>query len=226
MPLYRYEAIDPEGVVVEATMRAGEPDEVITQLRARDYEVRRVEEADVAASTRDRVPRRQRHDRPPPAPRTVEKVRGGWLGTGAFMVLFGSLFGGIGLVVGLAQLVAAVSGAGRGFYIGALIGLTFAAVGGGFIIQYLRMSRRLRRLLEHGAVAEGVVTSTGVDGSVRMNGRPAYKMGYTFRTVYGDQIDGSLRTFNDAITEYVDGEPVWIVFDSEDPDNNSLWPRV
>ena len=222
MPEFRYEATDPRGTEVTATMFGVDPDWVITELNARGYEVHRVEEVEEEPATSERrVPSSPRHSSPPPAPRDVPRVGFSLANPGTFAIGFGALFGGIGLLVAAGNFISAGP-----FTFGALFGGVFGLIGGSAFVAGVRNRSRRRWVLEHGAVAEAVITGTGLDATMRVNGRNPYKMAYDFRTAAGAEVEGFVRTFDEEITGYMPGEPIWVVYNPDRPRQNAVWPPL
>jgi hypothetical protein len=124
--------------------------------------------------------------------------------------------------------VFSIVGIGTGLWVFVLVGLlvllVFGGIGFGVLYWGRQRSNRLIQTLANGVPAEGVVTDIQLDTSVRVNGRSPWRVSYTF-TANGLQLAGSQQAWNRDET-LQPGTKVYIVYLSQDPGINSVYPPL
>jgi len=155
---------------------------------------------------------------PPPVPRPVSfgRIRKSKPGA-SFGLLFGSIFGGIGGGLGLTFFVLGlVVGLWLFVLIGGLFTLIFGGIGGTFFVLGVRSVAKARRLWQHGAVARGELLATGLDTSLRVNGRHPVSLEYAY-TVDGRRHSGSERSWQRHLLQAPPGAPLAVLYDPQHP---------
>jgi hypothetical protein len=165
-------------------------------------------------------------DPPPPPPRQLPKefVRRARRAS-QFELLFGSIFGGIGTVLGVIFTVVGIS-AGLWVFVlvGPLLVIVFGGIGFGVLYWGRRRSHQLINTLTVGLAAEGVINDIYIDDTIQMNGRSPWKVHYTF-TVGNLQVAGSQQAWNRDVTLQPDTK-VFVVYEPQDPGSNSIYPPL
>lgn len=206
MAHFRYE-ISEGGVDLTATIEARDETEALARLRAIGLSPGGVTRlAPPVPLATDPI----WSEEPPPTPRS------GRAGPWSFTILFGLPFLIIGLGVSLADLPSIHLSS-------ILFGGLFVLIGGSLSGSGFRRWSRWHKLVRFGRHVRGHVTTTGFDTRVKINGRPAYKLGYTYE-VRGESYDGSVSTFNAKVTEFVEGDPIWVLHDQANPERSTSWP--
>ena len=163
---------------------------------------------------------------PPPPPRQLprEFVRRA-RHSSQFELIFGGIFAGVGLFVGLVfTLIGLTTGEWLFVAIGLPIGLLFGGVGFGVLFFGRRRSRRLLKALAEGTATSGTITEVYVDNTIQVNGRSPWKVVYAF-TANGAPQDGSGQAWH-ADPTLAAGAPVHVVYLPGDPGQNSLYPPL
>lgn len=180
-------------------------EDALAQLRDMGLDPAVIKELDF--EDRDRV----LADPPPLPPRPVGRAWG-------FRVLFGVPFLLFGAGAGIAMLVT-----GNLFLL--IHTLAFGTVGFVLTVFGYRTSRRWRDVVRDGQPTQGAVTATGYDGSMRLNGRPAYRLRYSYE-VGARRYDGKVSTFAKEVERYSDGDGLWVLYDPEEPSVSAPWPAL
>lgn len=145
--------------------------------------------------------------------------------TTRFELIFGSIFGGVGLVLGLVFIpVGLASGILVFLILGPLFLLVFGGIGFGALAWGQRRSKRLLQALEEGVSAPGRIEEIYVDESVQVNGRSPWKVRYAFEAG-GVRYDGAQQMWN-RDPALVPGTQVHVVYMPNDPGVNSVYPPL
>ena len=163
---------------------------------------------------------------PPPPPRELPKefIRRAQH-VSKFELLFGSIFGGVGVFLGLIFFVIGLTTFIWLFaLIGLVIGAIFGGIGGAVLYAGRRRSRNLLQVLSQGEVTTGEIDAVALDYSVRVNQRHPWRIGYFF-TVAGVRHAGSGRAWT-ADETLQPGAPVHVVYLAMDPGRNSIYPPL
>jgi hypothetical protein len=165
-------------------------------------------------------------DPPPPPPRTlpaefVRRIRK----TASFETIFGAIFGGVGVLIGLIFVPVGI-GAGLLLFVGLglLFTLVFAGIGFAVLAYGRRKVNRALAALERGVAVIGRIESVELDYSVRVNQRHPWSVTYSFVANGVRQVGSQQAWHPDEETQ--SGAPVYVLFLPEDPGNSSLWPPV
>jgi hypothetical protein len=102
-------------------------------------------------------------------------------------------------------------------------GLLFSALGVWIVWLGWRGASRRLRALEWGDTAKGELLSLQPDTSEEINGRNPWRIDFTFE-VRGEKQVGSVSCWDPSTELRQPGEPVWVVYDPEDPRRSALWP--
>lgn len=162
---------------------------------------------------------------PPPAPRSISS-RYVWrlLSSDAWSVVAG-IFGILGLVftlVGSGLTVAVITAfVGLPFL---LLGLCFLAFSIPVFIWRYRNAQKIMRVLREGAVTQGEITAADEQYSVRVNGRHPWIVRYRF-AVEGKTYEGKVSTLNPPGAAVSAGRPARILYLSDAPQWNSIYPH-
>ncbi len=165
-------------------------------------------------------------DPPPPPPRQlpsafVSRARR----SGHFELLFGAIFAGVGAFVGIILTTVSIStGEPLLAGIGLPISLLFVLIGGIALWLGRRRSSRLLHALTDGIPANGTVEEVYLDTTISMNGRSPWRVSYSF-VAGGIPQEGSARTFHRSALMQA-GDPVFVVYDANNPGVNSLYPPL
>lgn len=171
-------------------------------------------------------PRRQlRLQMPPSPPREISPnyawrllTQDAWVISAGIFVLLGGIFTlvGGGLTLGL---------------ITAFVGLPFLGLGlvflfGGLGVLYWRyqIAANAANVLKLGLATKGEITALEPNYNVRVNGRTPWTIKYKFR-LDGKDYEGSVSTLNHPGFELQEGSPTIILYLSDKPENNQLYPH-
>jgi hypothetical protein len=165
-------------------------------------------------------------DPPPPPPRQLpaEFVRRA-RSASRFELIFGSIFGGIGVLLGLVFIPIGIASAIPVFLIlGPIFLLVFGGIGFGALYWGRRRSSRLITVLAEGLAAPGTIEDIDVDVSVQVNGRSPWKVQYAFE-VNGVRFAGAQQMWN-RDPELAPGTRVHVVYMPQAPGINSVYPPL
>ena len=230
MVAYRYRALDADGVRFASTIDADSLDEAVETLGARGFTVQSIEvdagvdEGSPVHNHAGPTPRLEPiADRPPPAPRTVDRKSITAPG-GMVLLLVGGIFTVVGSIFVLTGIGLLLSGNNVGWAIG---GFPLIHLSIGVAMLYYSLSRRAerRRIAETGESAVAVIQSTGYDTKVRINGRNPFKIEFDFE-VDGAAYSGKRSTMNSDITNHQLHDRIWVLYDPADPNKNIEWPPL
>ena len=154
---------------------------------------------------------------PPPVPRPLPKgfeFRQKW--SGNILAMVGVIFFLIGGFIFFAFLL-------LGLLIGTPLPLLFML--GGFIMLLIgrRHARRTLNAFKRGAVVEGKIFGIAQDQSQTMNGVHPWKLTYHF-PVGAQLVEGSVVSWDSTITARAAGQPLWVLYLPEDPEQNTAYP--
>ena len=101
--------------------------------------------------------------------------------------------------------------------------LPFVAIG--LFIISAGVYKAIKRLsvLEHGEVAEGVVTNAGLNMDVSENGRHPYAIQYVY-DVGGNRYSGLMNCWDEVSTAFIPGDQIWVVYNEKG--DSSIWPPI
>lgn len=162
---------------------------------------------------------------PPPAPRSISNryawrlMRSdGYAITGGIFAFLGFLF----IVIGLPLVFAIVT-----IFVGlpfTLLGLGFLGVGVGLLVWRHQQALRIVRVLRDGQAAEGRILTLEMNPSVRVNNRHPWEIEYQYQ-VFGREYVDRITTLNTPGPQHQPGQPVWILYLPQTPENSSLYPH-
>ncbi|MBL9146837.1 MAG: DUF3592 domain-containing protein [Verrucomicrobiaceae bacterium] len=156
---------------------------------------------------------------PPPAPRKlpstyVKRVR--W--TENIATLVGLGFTGIGLLIAVPMLA-------NKLWLPALIPGFFLLGGVSMFRHGWKSAAGRLRAFKSGKAVEGRIERVGIDASQQINGRHPSRVVYHFPI--GDQWhEGQIITFDTTATLRSSGQPVWVLYNENDPNENAIYPPL
>lgn len=112
-----------------------------------------------------------------------------------------------------------------GSLIFSLFPLVHLAVGIGLLTYAYRTRERRKRVYVHGVAATATIDRTGYDARVRINGRNPYEIGWTF-FIRDQPFHGKRSSMNSALTNFREGDRIWILYDSSYPTRNVEYPPL
>jgi hypothetical protein len=107
----------------------------------------------------------------------------------------------------------------------ALFGIPFLVGGIVMAVMGLSRARRTIRALTWGRWAPGTISDVYHDTSVEINGRSPWALVYAF-DVAGQEYSGTARTWDRSTSEREPGQPIHVLYLSEDPDQSTVFPPV
>lgn len=138
-------------------------------------------------------------------------------------------FFNIGVLLGLAFtllpgfIIAALIAQGK--WLPALFPLLFL-LGGFSLFRYAwGKASGIIRALRHGTAVAGKVAALNLDMHQSMNGRHPWRLVYHF-TVDGHNLEGVVTTFDTTLADRRSGQPVWVLYNEKDPNQNTLYPPM
>jgi hypothetical protein len=154
---------------------------------------------------------------PPPVPRPLPKgfaFRRKW--SHHVLALVGGIFLLVGSFIFLVFLLV-------GLLVGTPLPLLFMV--GGFVMLRIgrRHAARTLNAFVRGTVVEGKVVSVAQDPSQTMNGVHPWQLTYHF-PVAGQLHEGSVVAWDSTITARAPGQPLWVLYLPEDPEQNTAYP--
>jgi hypothetical protein len=134
------------------------------------------------------------------------------------LVLLGAIFTMLGVVLTLGIITA-------------FVGIPFVFTGlplllSGCVGIYLRyeQTKKLVNVIQYGQAVQGRITTVEQDFSVQINQRYPWVIQYTF-TVLGQAWQGKVKTLRQPDAQTQKGAEVYILYLSNDPTQNSLYPH-
>jgi hypothetical protein len=156
---------------------------------------------------------------PPGAPRALPKgfaFRTRW--SGNIASLLGAVLFGFGTATATPMVI-------TGHWLPALFP-AFFALGGFSLLRYgLNHASGILRAFRHGVATTGKVASIGLDPTQSLNGKHPWKLIYHF-PVNGQLTEGKLVSFDSTLAHRRIGQPVWVLYREQDPNQNTLFPPV
>lgn len=154
---------------------------------------------------------------PPPAPRPMPRgfeFRRKW--SRNILVMVGGVFLLVGGVIFFAFLLV-------GLLIGAPLPLLFMAGGFFMMVAGRRSAARTLRAFVRGEVARGTIAGVARDLTQTMNGEHPWKLTYHF-PVNGQLHEGVVISWDSTAGARSAGEPLWVLYVPEDPEQNTTYP--
>lgn len=165
--------------------------------------------------------------RPPNPPREVSRryvisqfTTNVWFIVGMVFAFIGCTFTGVGIPF----LFTTSNELGIGGIIFSLVGLGFLIPGVIILFRRIRQARRLLFVIREGRDRLGDVVSAGYNTSVTINNRHPYRIKYTFRPL-GGEVEGTYQTMDHRAGEVAAGSQVYILYDPDEPEYNTLYPH-
>ncbi len=164
---------------------------------------------------------------PPPPPRQLPK---GYKNRVLWKNAPGNAIGLVFAVIGISLLcifapVGLISGLLPILCIGGGMGVIFALIGGGLLYTGVRNGLRKIRPYELGYAAIGEITEIYRDTSMEVNGRNPWAVRYQFEAD-GQLYEGKATTWKYAPNLHKSGDRVHVLYLTEDPEQNALYPPL
>lgn len=107
----------------------------------------------------------------------------------------------------------------------ALIPLLFIV--GGAIMMHMgrKKAHGVLNAFRHGVTVQGSVSSVNLNTSQSINGRHPWVMTYLF-PVGNEMLEGTLSSFSSALEDRARGQPLWVLYVENDPDQNTVYPPI
>jgi len=137
--------------------------------------------------------------------------------TGVIFLFIGAIFFGVGMVLVIPIVTMPV---GLPF-VG--LGLLFLIVGGSLFYWRYEHARQTIAILRDGQAALGEITNVAQNYHVRVNNRYPWVIQYQFK-VHGQDYQGKLSTLSQPDLGQQPGKPVYVLYQQEDPEKNTLYP--
>jgi hypothetical protein len=158
-------------------------------------------------------------EEPPPAPRTLPKgfeTKEKWLGNAPAMV------GGIFLLVGIIQFVVFI----LVLPLAAPFPLLFITIGWFIMRAGRKRAQQLINAFQNGRAVKGTITEVYHDGTIQVNGRHPWRINYSFQSAGGQTHEGFARTFDSSAQQRQPGQPIWVLVNDNNPEENTIYPPV
>lgn len=164
------------------------------------------------------LPGRELGEPPPPAPRKLPKgfaFRTRWTGNIATLVGLGFL------AIASLFLIAFIKAKTW-----AVVIPIFFMTGGFFMFLHgWRYASSVLRAFRKGVAVRGEVYECKLDRTQSMNGEHPFKLTWHF-SVENRQFEGTLTSFDSTLGSRARGQPVWVLYIADDPNQNTLYPPV
>jgi hypothetical protein len=142
----------------------------------------------------------------------------GWAIAGLVFLLLGLVFAPLGSILTIAIITAFV---GIPFV---LLGLAFLIAATIILLRRYQSTKIVVNVLQTGQAVRGVITGVNQNLSVLINGRSPWNIDYQFR-LDGRTLTGKVSTLDDPDEQIAKGNPYWVLYLPEAPENNSLYPH-
>lgn len=162
---------------------------------------------------------------PPPPPREISgsfawrwMLTDGWTIASFVFVIVGGSFSltGVGLTAGIITALIGIP-----FL---LLGLVMLGGGAGMLYWRFTLAQNALNVLRHGLATRGEITGIEQNYSVRVNGRNPWTISYKF-SLDGKDYEGKVTTLNNPPTFLAPGNPAAILYLSDAPEFNGLYPH-
>jgi membrane protein implicated in regulation of membrane protease activity len=162
---------------------------------------------------------------PPPPPRVIADsyawrllLADGWAITASIFALLGAIFFPLGaiLTIGIVTAFVGIPFAGLGFV---FLSLAIAA-----LVWRYQEAQKVLTVLRTGEATRGQIVSVQQNYNVQINGRNPWSLVYQFRA-NGRDIQGRVTTLNYPGPQLRPGSPACVLYLSNAPDYNSLYPH-
>jgi len=162
---------------------------------------------------------------PPPAPRPFSDsyawrllFSDGWAIASLVFVLLGGIFTitGLPLIIGIITAFVGIPFT--------LMGLGFLAAGGFIFYKRFEKARTTVNVLREGQAVRGEILSVEMNYNVRVNGRHPWTIRYSFRAL-GKDYEGQVSTLNHPNPQLRPGNPAYVLYLPNQPENNALYPH-
>jgi hypothetical protein len=153
-----------------------------------------------------------RGEHPPSTPRFIPKqFRNKVLFSKNYMLLGGSLF-----AIANIPFTLRING----------LEIIMIGLGGYFAWRGYNTAMKKVKVLQHGKITEGLITSVRENENTEVNGKHPFLIEYNYE-VNGSKHKGGMNCWDETSLSHYEGEPVWIVYLDENMESNSsIWPPL
>lgn len=165
---------------------------------------------------------------PPTAPRKVSSRAYNPQGGAGFMVLLGAFFlflGAVFLIASLATFFTSEELEPAPLVIALVFGLVFGTVGATVLTSSYRTRSMRKRLYANGMAATATVDRSAPNRMFHVNGRSPHSLDWTF-VIHDVVYHGKRASFSKEIESIKEGDPIWVLYDPENPQRSVEWPPM
>lgn len=162
---------------------------------------------------------------PPLPPRDISNTfvwrlirQDGWAIAGLVFSILGIVFAPLGFILTIAIITAFV---GIPF---ALLGFAFLIAGAIILSRRYQSARIVVNVLQTGQAVRGLIVGVNQNLSVQINGRSPWNIDYQFR-IDGQTITGKVSTLDEPDEQIAKGNPYWVLYLPDAPENNTPYPH-
>ncbi len=163
---------------------------------------------------------------PPLPPRKLPKgYKRRMFFTNSIPSLVGGIFLLVGMPIGIVFTILGITlpGMVQFIIIGGSLGTIFTLLGGGMLYYGIQEALGKIRPFEHGQATVGEVIDIYRDHSISVNGRNPWAILYTFEAL-GQPYEGKVNSWKYSPKTQAVGNKVFVLYMTEDPDQNVLYP--
>jgi hypothetical protein len=106
-----------------------------------------------------------------------------------------------------------------------MFNFAFIVIGAVLFIRGFQKALRTVKILRDGLAAPGEITDISMNYRVRINKRHPWVIQYKFK-VFGSDYQGKLSTLSQPDADQEPGKAVYVLYDPDDPQKNSLYPGI
>ena len=206
MPEFRYVATDANGVEITALAFAESADEAVVDLRQRGLAVHAIEEIEKTEPVRTA---RSLPGAPPPPPRSAAGHVPSPVSQGSRSIWGATVI--VALIV-LGMFLSTDFNSAAVVLVPVILTPTIVII----IVRRWMVARRLERTVTSGTAAIGtILDDPRPSGSVTT-------IQYGFTTPAGE-FHNYVKTIDEEALDYRSGDKVWVIYDPDDPRQNSMW---
>jgi len=217
---FRYEVVAPDGQRSNGLIEAD-------SLLAATTGVARLELAGEVVSIEDLSNGNSLYEpvgeRPPPTPRSVD-VKIGDVGGGWGLIGGGILFSAVALLFMSIGIGIMISGDLGGLWF-ALFPVIHLAAGVWMISSVLKQRAKRIRLYRDGQAIVARVQGAGPDRTSSVDRENPFELVWRFE-LDGNDYHDKMSSLRSALSTHQVGDPVWVVYNPEDPEESAIWPPL
>ncbi len=147
--------------------------------------------------------------------------------TNSAITLVGLIFLLVGFPLGVVFTILGITLPGMWLFIviGGSLGTIFTLLGVGMLYFGIKQARGKIRPYEHGQATVGEVIDIYRDYSISVNGRNPWAILYSF-DVHGQPYEGKVTSWKYSPKTQAAGNKVYVLYMTDDPDQNVIYPPV